>query len=219
MIWGHGCQFHKYADDTQLDDSTPSWSSFPLPQHLSRYLHRMLMKLSVFEWQQAWSAVFLIFSFTVTFIHKIPLSVSEICFKDNVRDCGNFLDATISLYANLVTYLILSRFDNCNSLLAGLPAHNFVRLQCMYKNAASLICRTKKTHVNLPCHEYKSIQWKKNKLNLSKWCCSNLTGVDNTTLVQERLSHSQPHQHMRMLMMIILGKWLKIIMMEHVPRN
>ena len=57
----------------------------------------------------------------------------------------------------LVTSLILSKLDYCNSLLAGLPNDTLNRLQSIQNNAARLISRTRKTDHITPI--LKDLHW------------------------------------------------------------
>ena len=57
----------------------------------------------------------------------------------NIRDC-----LTESVTKTLVTSLILSKLDYCNSLLVGLPIETINRLQTVQNNAARLVFRKRK---------------------------------------------------------------------------
>ena len=57
---------------------------------------------------------------------------------------------TINVTKTLVTSLVLSRLDYCNSLLAGTTVENISRLQSIQNNAARLILKQKRYAHSLP---------------------------------------------------------------------
>jgi hypothetical protein len=100
---------------------------------------------------------------------------TEICPSPAVRDLGVYIDSKLSMKnhisfvckaanneirklaairnflthnatVQLVSNLVLSRLDYCNSLFAGLPEEQLSRLQTVQNNAARLIVRKSKRH-------------------------------------------------------------------------
>ena len=184
VISQHGCDFHKYADDTQLEDSAPP-VDFPL---VLRNLELCIS--SVKNWMLSnklclndskTEALCVGSRHTLSQISDSSLSVggSPVPFQSRVRDLGVLVDSTLSFHdhisqvckccyfelrkiasirsfltekatTQLVTSLILSRLDYCNSLLAGLPSCELSRLQRIQNNAARLIFRKSKRESTSP---------------------------------------------------------------------
>jgi len=104
---------------------------------------------------------------------SILLNGHSIRLADNVRNLGAMFDSTMNMSCfvstlckslnhqlhkigcirqylttdvtkQLITSLVLSKIDYCNSLFAGLPKHRLHKLQTIQNNAARLITRTRK---------------------------------------------------------------------------
>jgi hypothetical protein len=181
-ITDHALKHHKYADDTQLNDSAP-------PPEMPAVIQSMELCISAVK---AWmtctklklngdkTEVLLSGSKrSLALLGDTLLSIdsSPIKPKPCVKKLGVFLDSTLSMHdqvshicktanfelrkissvrsflttaaaAQLVSSLILSRLDYCNSLLSGLPAEELSRLQRVQNNAARLILKqSKRNHV------------------------------------------------------------------------
>ena len=54
-------------------------------------------------------------------------------------------DLTETVTQTLITIVILSRLDDCNSLLSGITVENLTKLEVIQNHAARLIKRTKKS--------------------------------------------------------------------------
>jgi len=80
--------------------------------------------------------------------------VTSVCFYHlrRLRQIRNYVSQ--SVMAQLVTSLVITRFDYCNSILAGLPAFALVPMQRVQNAAARLVlnldrrARTSVLHYN-----------------------------------------------------------------------
>ena len=77
------------------------------------------------------------------------------CHLRRISSIRKFLSTDAA--TKLVTSLILSRLDYCNSLLSGLPASSILRLQRIQNSAARLILKKKKSDHVTPL--LKALHW------------------------------------------------------------
>ena len=114
-------------------------------------------------------------------VPAVPLRVgADVTPVSSVRDLGVYLDADASMMTHisrtaascfgilgqlrsvqkslprhavvsLVTSLVLTKLDYCNSLLVGLPAKLLNRLQAVINTAARLVCHAMKADHITPC--------------------------------------------------------------------
>lgn len=185
VIKGHGVDHHKYADDTQLEDSA-------FPEEIPSVSTGMEVCVAdVKDWMTCnklklnGDKTELLVAGTKHFLSK--LSQAPVLIIDNasvspascVKDLGVFIDPTLTMHdhitsvckaanyelrkiasvrkfltfvaaAQLVSSLILSRIDYCNSLFVGLPDTELSRMQVVQNNAARLVCQKSKRHSITP---------------------------------------------------------------------
>ena len=182
VIERHNCDYHKYADDSQLqkdsDINNMSVMIRNLELCISAVKHWMLAnKLKLNDGKTEALCVASPHILSQVQIDSINVGGTDINFQDCVRDLGVFIDSSLSMHdhisqvckaaffqirkissirpfitesaaSQLVSSLILSRIDYCNSLLAGLPDTELSRLQGVLNNAARVIFRkSKRDHV------------------------------------------------------------------------
>jgi len=69
--------------------------------------------------------------------------VTDVCFYHprRLRQIRNYVSQTQTVMAQLVMYLVITRNNYCNSILAGLPAFRLVPLQRVQNAAARLVLK------------------------------------------------------------------------------
>ena len=88
-----------------------------------------------------------------TFVSSMCKSLNHQLYK--IASIRQFL--TTEVTKQLVTSLILSKIDYCNSLLLGLPKHRIQKLQLVQNNASRLITRKRKSEHVTPL--LKTLHW------------------------------------------------------------
>lgn len=178
VIASHNCDFHKYADDTELSKSAAP-GEFSTAQSAVQdcvagvlsWMNSNCLMLNTDKTEVmpvgAPSRLRLVGGGSVS------IGGSDIHFQTSVKYLGVKIDQTLSMQehigsvcrasflelrriasirrylstsasAKLVSAMVTSRFDYCNSILAGLPAEQISRLQRVQNNAARLVFKKKK---------------------------------------------------------------------------
>ena len=86
-----------------------------------------------------------------------PCKVTSVCFYQlrSLRQIRNYV--TQKVMAQLVTSLVISRLDYCNSALAGLPASTLAPLQRVQNAAARLVLNLDwRSHIT---HSLQQLHW------------------------------------------------------------
>ena len=107
----HGCDFHKYADDTELSQSAPPDESCSVQTGIQTCIGDVL------SWMNS----------------KQPML--------NTDDTEIMAYLSERTSARLVTVLITSCLDYCHSALAGLPVNQTGKLQRVQNSAAWLVLK------------------------------------------------------------------------------
>ena len=179
IITQHELDYHFYADDSQLYDTTPN---LPIDARIKKC--ETCVK-SVKEWMGSNSLklngekteVLVIGSrknLDKTEQNSITIAYSIICFKRDANNLGVVLDFELTINSHvkglkkclmielrrissirhlitkdacqlLVSSVIFSKLDYCNSLLFGTSAENTKRLQGVQNNAARIVLGKKET--------------------------------------------------------------------------
>ena len=178
VIASHNCDFHKYADDTELHRSAPP-DSFTSAQSVVQrcvddvqvWMSNNYLKLNTDKTEAipiSTSARAAPFSNQSTVIGGLSIQFQScvkylgvkidqsLTFQDHISSVcrAAFLElrriSSIRRYlskdatAKLVSAMITSRLDYCNSILCGLPAGQISRLQHIQNSAARLVLLKKK---------------------------------------------------------------------------
>ena len=164
-----------FADDSQLYSSSAPSDFDALACSLRECIEDVSKWMSDNNLKMNDDKTELIITGTKSKIYQVthaPISVSGcyVCFSQNVRNLGFYLDETLSMEAHvkqlcrtlycqlrrigkirpflstdaankLAVSFILSRLDYCNSLLAGLPENQLNKLQRIQNHAARLVLR------------------------------------------------------------------------------
>ena len=176
------CDYHKFADDTQLSKQEIP-SNFPLAiqcvesciEEVSLWMRRNKLKLNPDKTE--FISIGSRSKLNDLNVDNVYVKGKPLKIVSSVKNLGVFIDSTLTMkkhvsqvcksayfelrrishlkkYLNtaaikqLITSLVLSRIDYCNSLLAGLPYSSIDKLQKLQNNAARLILRkSKRDHV------------------------------------------------------------------------
>ncbi|GFR98480.1 reverse transcriptase-like protein [Elysia marginata] len=93
---------------------------------------------------------------------SMQYQLSSLCksLHFQLRKIGIIRDyLTEKVAKTLVTSLILSKLDYCNSILAGCPQNKLQKLQSIMNNSARLVCRKPKTTHVTQLHVLRSLHW------------------------------------------------------------
>jgi hypothetical protein len=178
VLSAHGCDFHKYADDTELSKGAP-------PDEFSSVLSGIQTSIDdILTWMNSNKLMLNADKTEVIPVgapsrlrlvnsDSVNIAGSNIPFKTSVRYLGVKIDQTLSMHeqissvcrasflelrriasirpyltecasARLVTALVTSRLDYCNSLYSGLPMEQVCRLQRVQNSAARLVLKKRK---------------------------------------------------------------------------
>ena len=178
VIASHDCDFHKYADDTELSKSAPPDEFCDIQAGIEGCIHDVLLwmnsnKLMLNTDKTEMMPVGSPARLRLVDGDSATVGGNTVPFKSSVRYLGVTIDQTLSMQeqigsicrscflqlrriasirsylsattcARLVTALITSRLDYCNSVLAGLPAEQISRLQRVQNSAARLVLKKRK---------------------------------------------------------------------------
>ena len=191
VIVAHDCDFHKYADDTELSRSNPP-DQFSTAQtaiqscivDILTWMNSNYLKLNTDKTELmpvgAASQLGLVDS------GFVDIGGSDMAFQTTVKYLGVKIDQSLSMHdqissicracflelrriasirrylskdaANrLVTSLVTSRLDYCNSVMAGQTSDQLSRLQRVQNNAARLVLRKRKREHVTPM--LKELHW------------------------------------------------------------
>jgi hypothetical protein len=181
IIKSYSMDHHKYADDTQLIDSTFPANISSVKSNVEQCVHAVKEWMTCNKLKLNGDKTEMLVSGTSHFLDQLD-SPPVLCIEGTnvessecVRDLGVFIDQTLSLHGHisavcrlanyeirklsavrefltfsvlvqLVSSLVLSRLDYCNSLFVGLPETELSRLQAVMNNAARMIFRRSKRH-------------------------------------------------------------------------
>ena len=178
LICRHECDYHKYADDTQLSKGAPPDQFQSLLcdiqtciESLVGWMYSNKLKLNAEKTEVL--PVASTSRLSSVGRDSVDIGGKRIPFRSSVRNLGVHLDQTLSMQqhissvcraaylelrriasirpyltqsatAQLVSSAITSQLDYCNSILAGLPLKQILRLQRVQNNAAKLVLRKSK---------------------------------------------------------------------------
>ena len=191
VISAHECNFHKYADDTEMSKSAPAKDFCIVQSEVTACIHDVLdwmtsnkLKLNTDKTEVMPAGTSSQLKLIDT--NSANIGGTDIKFKDSVKYLGVNIDQTLSLQNHitsicrtsflelrriaslrpylskeatkrLISALVTSRLDYCNSALTGLPSEQISRLQRVQNSAARLVLKKKKCEHITPL--LKELHW------------------------------------------------------------
>ena len=178
VISVHNCDYHKYADDTELSKSAPPDQFLSVQSCIQTCIDDVLLWMNSNKLKLNTDKAEVMPVGSASCLESVDsecanIGGNSVPFKTSVKYlgvrldktsmqkhissvcCASFLElrriASIRPYlsqsaaARLVTAMVISRLDYCNSVFIGLPADQIARLQRVQNNAARLVLKKKKT--------------------------------------------------------------------------
>ena len=184
VISAHGCNYHKYADDTELSSSASPDLFYSAQAKVQSCIDDVLSWMDSNKLMLNTSKTEVMPVGSTRRLRLVDSDSScigghEISHKPSVKYLGVKIDQSLTMRdqvssicracflelrrlasirpyltestcAKLVSCLVLSRLDYCNSVLAGLQEEQLCRLQRVQNNAARLVLGCKKRHRATP---------------------------------------------------------------------
>jgi hypothetical protein len=175
VIERHHCQYHKYADDTELSKSEPPADFAQLEADVQCCIRDVMswMNSNKLKLNPDKTEVLIVgYAPELKSVESTSTNIGDcnVALKDVVKYLGVQIDKNLSLEhqvgaitracyneirkiasirqyltrhaaATLMSALVISRLDYCNSVLAGIPQHQIDRLQRVQNNAARIVLR------------------------------------------------------------------------------